>query len=183
LADLGYCYYLQGQLPKAESALAKATKIDPSNHRYWNNLGLVVGYQGRYEDALDCFRKSGSEADAHYNLAFIFAGQERVDDAKRRFQMALAHDPTHRRAREALASFDEYERQPKELRNLDAVADDGVRYIPYIEGANSKDSDGAVANANTSFTASRVARALHQESRGMLSGNMASQRSEQMKQE
>jgi tetratricopeptide (TPR) repeat protein len=179
LGDLGYCYYLQGQLAKAESALAKATKIDPANHRYWNNLGLVIGHQGRYEQALDCFRKSGSEADAQYNLAFIYATQERVAEAKRSFQTALAYDPTHRRAREALSSFEEYEKLPKDLRDIEDVAVvDGVRYVPYIEGVNPNDNAGAVAN--TSYTASRAARALHNESRGMLNRNMASQRSEQM---
>lgn len=179
LADLGYCYYLQGQFAKAESALSKATKLEPANHRYWNNLGLVVGHQRRYEEALDCFRKTGSEADAQYNLAFIFAAQERVADARRSFQAALVADPTHRRAREALTSFDEYERLPKDLRDIDdELAADGVKYVPYIEGV-SKDGDGATAN--TSYTASRVARALHQESRGMLGRNMASQRSDDMK--
>jgi Flp pilus assembly protein TadD len=177
LADLGYCYYLQGQLAKAESALAKATKLEPAEPRYWNNIGLVIGHQGRYEEALDCFRKSGSEADAHYNLAFIYSAQERVTDAKRSFHAALAHDPTHRRAREALASFEEYERLPHDLRDVDDLAADGVRYVPYIENAGSGDDHGV---ANTSFTASRAARALHNESRGMLGRNMASQRSDDM---
>jgi tetratricopeptide (TPR) repeat protein len=179
LADLGYCYYLQGQLPKAESALAKATMLDPSNDRYWNNLGLVVGHQERYEEALDCFRKSGSEADAQYNVAFIYAAQDRVAEAKRSFQTALANDPTHRRAREALSSFQEYERMPKDLRDVeDDLAADGVRYVPYIEGVDPAAGNGGVAN--TSFTASKAARALHQEARGMLGRNMASQRSDQM---
>ena len=178
LADLGYCYYLQGQLTKAESALTKATTIDPKEPRYWNNLGLTIGHQGRYDEALDCFRKSGSEADAQYNLAFIYAAQERVPDAKRSFHAALANDPTHRRAREALASFEEYERLPKDLRDVeDMAADDGVRYVPYIENAGGTD-DNAVAS--TSFTASRTTRALHAESRGMLGRNMASQRSDEM---
>jgi len=181
LADLGYCYYLQGQLAKAESALAKATKIEPPNHRYWNNLGLVVGHQGRYEDALDYFRKSGSEADAQYNVAFIYAAQDRVAEAKRSFQTALACDPTHRRAREALSSFEEYEHLPKDLRDVEEIASDGVRYVPYIEGLNPTAGDGSVAN--TSFTASKAARALHQESRGMLNRNMASQRSDEMAKE
>ena len=177
LADLGFCYYLQGQLAKAESALGKATKLNPKESRYWNNLGLAIGHQGRYEEALDCFRKTGSEADAQYNLAFIFAGQDRVAEAKRSFHTALANDPTHRRAREALASFEEYERLPKDLRDVDDLAADGVRYVPFIENAN---NSGTGEVASTSFTASRTARALHGESRGMLGRNMASQRSDEM---
>jgi tetratricopeptide (TPR) repeat protein len=182
LADLGYCYFLQGQLAKAESALTKATKLEPANQRYANNLGLVLGHQGRYEEALDCFRKSGSEADAYYNLAFIYATQERVADAKRRFQMALIADPTHRRAREALASFDDYERLPKHLRDVDDLADDGVRYVPYIEGSDKGSIALASAeeSAATSLTANRAAQALHTEARGMLNRNMASQRADDM---
>jgi Flp pilus assembly protein TadD len=177
LADLGYCYYLQGQLAKAESALNKATKLEPGEARYWNNLGLAIGHQGRHEEALECFRKSGSEADAHYNLAFIYSAQERVPEAKRSFYAALAHDPTHRRAREALSSFEEYERLPHDLRDVDDLATDGIRYVPYIESAANSDSGEVAA---TSFTASRAARALHNESRGMLGRNMASQRSDEM---
>jgi Flp pilus assembly protein TadD len=180
LADLGYCYYLQGQLAKAESALVKATMLEPTNERFWNNLGLVIGHQSRYGEALDCFRKSGSEADAQYNLAFVFASQDRVDQAKHTFQAALVADPTHRRAREALASFEQYERMPEDLRDVNDVAASGVRYVPYIEGVNPSDTAGAVAN--TSYSASRAARALHAESRSMLSRNMASQRSEDMAQ-
>jgi Flp pilus assembly protein TadD len=181
LADLGYCYYLQGQLAKAESALVKATKLEPSNERFWNNLGLVVGHQGRYGEALDCFRKSGSEADAQYNLAFVFAAQDRVAQARQCFQAVLVADPTHRRAREALESFEQYERLPQDLRDVNDVADNGVRYVPYIEGVNPSDTAGAVAA--TSYNASRAAQALHAESRGMLNRNMASQRAEDMAQE
>jgi Flp pilus assembly protein TadD len=185
LADLGYCYYLQGQLPKAESALNKATTLEPSNQRYWNNLGLVLGHQRRYEEALDAFRKSGAEADAQFNLAFVYAGQDRVEDAKRCFQAALATDPTHRRAREALTSFEEYEQLPAEVRSLETYTENGVRYVPYIEGSTQESGQGSVAtagheSASSSYTASRAARALYQEARGTRNANMASQRSEEL---
>jgi Flp pilus assembly protein TadD len=183
LSDLGYCYYLQGQLAKAEAALVKATRLAPSNQRYWNNLGLVLGHQGRYDEALDCFRKSGSEADAQYNLAFVYAAQERVEDAKRCFQAALVSDPTHRRAREALASFEAYERLPVHLRDLDVVDEDGVRYVPYIEGQSQDEGQVAAGSQDTavsSYTASRATRALLRESRGLANRNMASQRAEDL---
>jgi tetratricopeptide (TPR) repeat protein len=185
LCDLGYCYFLQGRLPKAESALLKATVLEPKNQRHWNNLGLVLGHLGRHQEALECFRKAGSEADAQYNLAFVYAAQERVDEAKQAFQAALAADPTHRRAREALSSFEEYERLPKHLKDFDEMADNGVRYVPYIEGADPRSGDGRVMPASAqesmpnSLNVSRAARALHMESRGMLNRNMASQRSDE----
>ena len=130
LSDLGYCYFLQGQLAKAESALRKATLVEPATPRHWNNLGLAIGHQGRHEEALACFRKTGSEADAQFNLAFIYAAQEQPGQAKTCFELALAADPLHRRAREALTSFEEYERLPKHLRELDDIAENGVRYVP-----------------------------------------------------
>jgi len=181
LADLGYCYFLQGQLTKAESALQKAVTLEPSSQRYSNNLGLVVGHLGRHEEALECFRNGGSEADAQYNLAFVLAAQERPAEAKRCFQAALASDPTHRRARDALVSFEEYERKPQYLRDLHDVTENGVKYVPYIEGSHS--TEVAVAggpNTATSLNASRVTRALHTESQGLRSRNMASQRVDEM---
>lgn len=180
LGDLGYCYFLQGQLSKAESALTKATLIDPANKRNRNNLGLVLGHLGRHEEALAHFKLANSEADACYNLAFIFAAQERVDEAKECFQLALNADPTHRPSREALASFAEYEQLPAHMRDLDTLADGDVRWVPFVEGDGSQ---GAVVQAGgdtvTSRDASRVTRALHHESRGMLNRNMQSQRNDE----
>jgi len=179
LCDLGYCYFLQGQLSKAEAALMKATALEPSNQRHWNNLGLVVGHMGRHEEALAHFRKAGSEADAQYNMAFIYASQERVAEAKECFEAALAADPAHRRAREALASFEAYERLPEHLRDLDALADSGVRYVPYIEG-NEAGAQQAFAQERvaTGMNASRASRALLLESQDMRR-NMASQRADE----
>ena len=180
LADLGYCYFLQGQLSKAESALLKATLLEPSNKRYRNNLGLVLGHMGRHDEALAHFKLANSEADACYNLAFIFAAQERVDEAKKCFQMALNADPTHDAAREALASFEEYDQLPEHMRDADTLADGNVRWVPYVEDSV---GDSQVVQAGgtavTSRDASRVTRALHQESRGMLDRNMQSQRNDE----
>jgi tetratricopeptide (TPR) repeat protein len=179
LSDLGYCYFLQGQLSKAESALQKAAKLEPKTPRHWNNLGLAIGHQGRYDEALECFRKVGSEADAQFNLAFIYAAQEQTAKAKACFELALAADPLHRRSREALTSFEEYERLPKHLRELDDIAENGVRYVPYVEGSDPTGVEQAGGVA-TSQEASRAARALFSDARGMLNRNMASQRAEDM---
>jgi tetratricopeptide (TPR) repeat protein len=182
LSDLGYCYFLQGQLSKAESALLKATRLESTNPRHTNNLGLVLGHQGRYDEALQCFRAAGSEADAQYNLAFVYAAQEQAEKAKSCFESALAADPLHRRAREALSSFEEYERLPKHLRELNDIAENGVRYVPYVEGSEKGGVEQASAQegVSTSFNANRSAQALHAESRGMLNRNMASQRADDM---
>ncbi|QDU26058.1 Tetratricopeptide repeat protein [Anatilimnocola aggregata] len=169
LNDLGYCYYLQGHLQKAEPHLRHAVSLQPANARFRNNLGLVLGHLGRTDEALAEFRAGGNEADAQFNLAFVYASQERVEDSKACFRQALALDPTHRRAREALASFEEYESKPAALRETEVeLAEKGGRWVPYQENL-----DGGVQQASaqmplpTARDASKATRALQQQSRGL----------------
>ncbi|MGE4102503.1 MAG: tetratricopeptide repeat protein [Pirellulales bacterium] len=147
--DLGYCFYLQGKLDKAESALMKAVSLSPSVPRFRNNLGLVYGHLGRYEDALESFRKASSEADAQFNLAFVYASQEKVDEAKRCFQAALASDPGHEKAKRALEGFDRYERDPNGVYENAEMVKDGIRWIPFIEGRSQVQQAVATMPADT----------------------------------
>lgn len=133
--DLGYSFYLQGQLNKAESALAKAVQAEPNNARYRNNLGLVLGHQNRLPEALEQFRQAGSEADAQFNLAFVHASKNDMDGAKKCFRTALLVDPTYEKARKALENFERFERDPESAMAMADMVKDGVRYVPYIEGA------------------------------------------------
>ncbi len=193
LNDLGFCYMQQGRLDSAESALVKATTLDSKSSRYRNNLGLVLGHQKRYDDAFEQFSKTGSEADAFYNMAFVFASQELPEEAKGCFQQALTIDPNYKAAREALASFEEFDRlPPEEQKNSPpALAKNGVRYVPYIEGGKQSDAspgfgDVKQASGSTSTNtmpasrfAGRATRNLQLQSRGMLSGHMQSERNAQ----
>jgi len=131
--DLGYCFFLQGQLDKAESALFKAVHLAPSEARFRNNLGLVYGHQGRMDEALDEFRQAGSEADAQYNVAFIYASRDDNAAAKTCFQKALAADPTHENSRRALSSFERFESDPTGAEVAADYAPNGARYVPYVE--------------------------------------------------
>lgn len=143
--DLGYSFYLAGFLPKAESALAKAVQIEPENGRYRNNLGMVMGQQGRIQDAFKQFAAAGSEADAHFNVAFIYASQGQVNEAKTCFQRALACDPTHEKASKALDSFSRYE-ENEGLAIDDQYTADGRRWIPYLETADGHPDVAAMTN-------------------------------------
>lgn len=188
LSDLGYCFFLQGRLDKAEAALIKATVLEPTNIRYRNNLGLVLGHQKRYDDALEQFTQAGSEADAYYNLAFVFAAQDLDGEAKECFQTALNIDPQHGAARESLASFQEYEKlSPEKQAAKTAVAESGVRYVPYVEpGAEGEMEPGMVATAGATSpldngNVSKTTRSLQLQSRGLLGRHMHSQRAADMK--
>lgn len=164
LNDLGYCFFLQGQLNKAERAILKAVSMDPSNPRYRNNLGLVYGHRGEHERALDEFRRAGSEADSQYSLAFIFASQDDIESAKDRFRMALASDPTHEKARNALRDFERYDKDPQGALDNSAIVKNGVRYVPYIEPANSN-SGAQHALASATDEAPQTATGLQQHTR------------------
>lgn len=168
--DLGYCYYLQGKLSQAEPYLRQSVVLQPSNARFRNNLGLVLGHMGREQEALAEFRAGGNEADAQFNLAFVYASQDRIEDSKTCFRQALALDPTHRRAREALASFEEYDTKPESLREIDTeLAESGGRWVPYQESG----FDGGVQQAAaqtplpSARDASKATRALQMQSRGV----------------
>ncbi|HTN73730.1 MAG TPA: tetratricopeptide repeat protein [Pirellulaceae bacterium] len=143
--DLGWSFYLAGQLPKAESALAKAVQIESNNARYRNNFGMVLGQQGRMQPAFEQFAAAGSEADAHYNVAFLYATQNKPEEAKNCFQRALACDPTHEKAAKALDAFSRYEENGG-LAVDDQYTTDGRRWIPYIENASGQPDLNAMTN-------------------------------------
>ena len=131
--DLGFSYYLSGQMNKSESALAKAVAMSPHEDRYRNNLGLVLGQQHRYDEALEHFRLAGSEADAQFNLAFVLATHDDPARAKACFQRALAADPTHEKSRKALRSFEQFEREPDAAARDADLASAAKGYVPYVE--------------------------------------------------
>ena len=95
--DLGYSYFLQGNLPKAESVLRKAVALRPNDVKFHNNLGLIYGNQRRFEEAWKEFRAAGGEADACYNMAFVKASLSDFEGAKACFRRTLAVDPSHER--------------------------------------------------------------------------------------
>ena len=189
LDDLGYCYFLQNKLPKAEAACHKAVKLDPTNKLFRNNYGLVLGMMKRYDEALQQFSSVGSEAEANFNLAFIYSTQERTEEAKECFRKALAADPNFQKAREALAAFEKFDHLPAEQQLAQSNrAGEKNRWVPYIEGGSSSDVQPASATSETpagrgannqsaNRQAGRATRALFEQSRGETSRNMASQRS------
>jgi Flp pilus assembly protein TadD len=136
--DYGYCLFLQGKLDHAELALLKAVSLSPRNPRFLNNLGMVCGHQGRHEEAMEHFRLAGSEADALYNMAFVLAAQENVDGAKNCFHLALQADPTYEPAKQALESFQEFEADPDGRLDRLPLADNGLPWVPYVEGSESE---------------------------------------------
>ena len=167
--DLGYSYYLGGQMNKSESALAKAVAMSPHEDRYRINLGLVLGQQKRYDEALKHFRLAGSEADAQFNLAFVLTTQDDPARAKLCFQKAIAADPTHEKSRKALRAFEQFERDPDAAARDVELAGGAEGYVPYVEGESKVVQASAESTSKQATTA-----ALQQKAKSLLEAKMSS---------
>lgn len=105
LADYGYMEYCQERLLEAERTTRKALDGDPKNPRVINNLALIVGRQARYQESLVLFRQAGTEAQAHANIAWIYAQNGETDLAAQAYAKAIALDGNNRAASIAYAQL------------------------------------------------------------------------------
>jgi Tfp pilus assembly protein PilF len=113
LNDWGYSFYLRNQPEEAEQRLRQALQIDRTNKRASSNLGLVLGQQGRFQEAFEAFRSAGAgEAEAHSNLAFVYLTKGQFDNARRECRVAQRLNPACKPARDMLAKMDSEEKPP-----------------------------------------------------------------------
>lgn len=71
LSNLGMSYLLTNDLSSAETFLKKAIALPGSDSRVRQNLALVVGLQGRFEEAEKIAAGELSKADAQANVAYL----------------------------------------------------------------------------------------------------------------
>ena len=105
--NLGFALLTAGRPDDAVPALRAALKQDSANPRIRNNLGYALVAAGKDDEAWRMFRASGSEADARYNLGVGFELRGDTSDAVSSYETAIAKDPDHQAAREALARLSE----------------------------------------------------------------------------
>lgn len=118
LSDFGYFCYLQDNIAAAENYLRQAVELDSNNAAYCNNLAIVLGEQGRYDEALRMFRRIGSEAEAQANMAFVLARRGEVQQALESYSRALDEDEQLRPAAEGLVQLARFAPQPPQHRTL-----------------------------------------------------------------
>ncbi len=84
VSNLGYAYFLRGDLASAQAALEKACLLDPLNYRAWHHLGNVLGKAGDHQRAENMYRQAaallGHDFKADYALA-PRAGVTAIDSA------------------------------------------------------------------------------------------------------
>ena len=95
LNNLAISYYLNGEYENAANTLSNAVKVkSPKNGIYYNNLGLALCKLGKYDEALDAFRRSGDEAAAYNNIGYILMNEGKYDEAIKVFEKALEENST-----------------------------------------------------------------------------------------
>jgi Flp pilus assembly protein TadD len=71
LSNLGMSYLLTNDLSSAETFLKKAIALPGADSRVRQNLALVVGLQGRFQEAETIAAGELSKADAQANIAYL----------------------------------------------------------------------------------------------------------------
>jgi Flp pilus assembly protein TadD len=89
---LGATHLLLGNFGLAESAFRRAVRLDPRVPAYANNLGLSLGRRERYAEALEMFRRHGSEQVALNNLGYVYFSNGLYREAALHYERALARD-------------------------------------------------------------------------------------------
>lgn len=115
LADMGYSYYIKGDQVTSERLLRDALNLKPSDKKATSNLALVVGDQGKTEEALTLLREVGDEASALAGLAYIHMRRGEADLAEQRYRDALALNPALKDAIDGLARIDKQKKLDETL--------------------------------------------------------------------
>jgi len=127
-ANLGYAYYMKGDLERAKHHLEKATAIDPDHvlaretlgniylkrdekAMMLNRMGEELGKAGKMEDALALFQKAvaidPSYAEAYNNIGYVYYLTGENEKAKEYFNKAIEADPGFEKARKNLEVLSE----------------------------------------------------------------------------
>lgn len=103
--NLGFAYELAGRMSDAETAYQKGIKKDPSNAACRVNYGLMLARKERFNEATLQLQTVLSEAEVHYNLASVYEGLGRKEQARVEYKKALAADPAMKEAQARLAAL------------------------------------------------------------------------------
>ncbi len=114
LTDWGYSLFLQGKLSEAESALRMALSEAPGDSRATNNLALVVGHAGKFEESLALFRQVSGEAPAWVNLGYVHVSLGEGHKAAECFAKALSIDDRLETAANALVQIADLQQQAQQ---------------------------------------------------------------------
>ena len=115
LCDAGYCQYLQNRPDQAEQLYRQALDMEPNHESSKNNLALVLGEKGEDKVAFALFRQTGTEAEAHANMGFVYCRRGDIKKAMAAYSHTLTLDHDSKTAAEALVQLATFEKQADAL--------------------------------------------------------------------
>ncbi|MFT6140672.1 MAG: Flp pilus assembly protein TadD [Psychromonas sp.] len=95
LSNIGYSYYLMGELSKAEHYYKKAINLDPGFKRAWTNLGLLYVRKNQYSRAIQTFKQVMNDFEAYNDLGYFVMLEGNLDEAEYFFQKAIDLSPSY----------------------------------------------------------------------------------------
>lgn len=95
LSNIGYSYYLTGELSQAENYYKKAINLDPRFKRAWTNLGLLYVRKNQYSRAIQTFKQVMSDFEAYNDLGYFVMLDGHLDEAEYFFQKAIGLSPSY----------------------------------------------------------------------------------------
>ena len=95
--DLAVQHHTAGDLPKAEGIYQQILQADPSQPVALHLLGVIAHQVGKNDIAVDLIGKAlvikPDYAEAHSNLGNVLQEQGKLDDAAKKFDIAIAQNP------------------------------------------------------------------------------------------
>jgi tetratricopeptide (TPR) repeat protein len=98
IANLGYAYMWNGNVPDARASFEKALSLDGSLNEARNNLGIILAQMGDYEGALTQMVQAAAPEVALNNLGVVLLSLGNPEGAVQVFQEALKYDPNYEKA-------------------------------------------------------------------------------------
>ncbi|ASA55825.1 tetratricopeptide repeat protein [Vibrio gazogenes] len=89
LLNIGYSYYMSGDILEAKRATLAALALDPGNSRAQNNLGLIYLSQGKIQRALNVFMRQMESYQALNRVGYFLMIQGHPDQAIPYLQQAI----------------------------------------------------------------------------------------------
>jgi Flp pilus assembly protein TadD len=93
--NLGFNFLLQGRAEEAVTLLSGALALDTKNPRILANLAAAYLLKGDKGKALQIFRQTVSEAEAHNNIGYLYMTQSRWAEAESALRKALELSPRY----------------------------------------------------------------------------------------
>jgi Flp pilus assembly protein TadD len=131
--DIGYFYYLSSKPQHAEQFLRYAIELDRNHQAACNNLALLLGEQGRDNEARALFQRAGTEAQAEANMAFLYAQRGQLEKASETYSRALTLDDTMRPAAEALLRIAQRQEQQADQNRSSSATDQPPPAVEVID--------------------------------------------------